>query len=389
MKKAILSAVLVFSLAAAWADSPRVARRTPQTAQQGACAVPGHKLLLNRCDAPWNCEDVKLLRSKAEAALKLKPVAVTDKEIAPPSGDRHDYMSFGPYWWPDPSKPDGLPYIRRDGEVNPESRRNSDRPRLETLRRTVATLAGARYRLADADDGLGRRAGEAGVRWLKRFFLDPETAMNPNLEYGQSIPGICKGRGIGIIDTYELADFLLDAIILLHESGDLSDGDFAGLRRWFGRYLDWLTTSANGIKERGEHNNHGTAYDVQVAAFSLFCGRREQAAKTLDGMKARRIDTQIRSDGSQPHELARTRALSYSTMNAALFADALVLGAQTGVDLWGYESAGGGSIRKALEWMIPYWERKLEWKWRQITKFDERGARWPLAVYRRFMRETR
>lgn len=28
--------------------------------------------------------------------------------------------SVGPYWWPDPSKPDGLPYIRKDGHKNPE-----------------------------------------------------------------------------------------------------------------------------------------------------------------------------------------------------------------------------------------------------------------------------
>ena len=28
--------------------------------------------------------------------------------------------SVGPYWWPDPSKPDGLPYIRKDGHKNPD-----------------------------------------------------------------------------------------------------------------------------------------------------------------------------------------------------------------------------------------------------------------------------
>ena len=353
-------------------------------AQQGECAIPVRKLLLNRCDAPWNCDDPKQLRDAAEAALKLKPVAVTDKELAPPSGDRHDYMSFGPYWWPDPSKPDGLPYIRRDGERNPGADKNSDRPRLVLMMQTVATLAGARWRFAEAGDGLGRRSGEAGVRWLKRFFLAPETAMKPNLEYGQAIPGICKGRGIGIIETCDMVEFLLDAIILLHEGGDLSDAEFAGLQKWFGSYLDWLTSSANGIKERGEHNNHGTSYDVQMAAFSLFCGRREQAVKVLEGMKARRIDTQIRPDGSQPYELARTRALSYSTKNAALFANALVLGAETGVDLWGYESPDGRSIRKAIEWMIPYWRGEREWKWPQITKFDEQRIRWPLAVYGRF-----
>lgn len=46
--------------------------------------------------------------------------SVVDKLRTPPSGVRHDYMSIGPYWWPNPASADGLPYVRRDGEVNPE-----------------------------------------------------------------------------------------------------------------------------------------------------------------------------------------------------------------------------------------------------------------------------
>jgi len=65
------------------------------------------------------------LRRDADAALQQKPVSVMDKSMVPPSGDKHDYMSVGPYWWPDPKKKDGLPYIRKDGVVNPE-RHNYD-----------------------------------------------------------------------------------------------------------------------------------------------------------------------------------------------------------------------------------------------------------------------
>ena len=55
----------------------------------------------------------------ADHAMTEGPFSVMDKQIAPPSGDKHDYMSRATYWWPDPSKPDGLPYIRRDGQTNP------------------------------------------------------------------------------------------------------------------------------------------------------------------------------------------------------------------------------------------------------------------------------
>src|SRR5512142_174353 len=68
---------------------------------------------------------VERLRRDAAAALGAGPFSVIQKSRVPPSGDKHDYLSFGPYWWPDPKKPNGLPYIRRDGEVNPESRTGS------------------------------------------------------------------------------------------------------------------------------------------------------------------------------------------------------------------------------------------------------------------------
>ena len=47
----------------------------------------------------------------ADKLLSYQPVSVMDKTGLPPSGDKHDYMSIAPYFWPDPSKPDGLPYI--------------------------------------------------------------------------------------------------------------------------------------------------------------------------------------------------------------------------------------------------------------------------------------
>ena len=61
------------------------------------------------------------LIEKAEVAMNEGPFSVMYKNRTPPSGDKHDYMSQGSYWWPDPTKPDGLPYIRKDGERNPET----------------------------------------------------------------------------------------------------------------------------------------------------------------------------------------------------------------------------------------------------------------------------
>ena len=144
----------------------------------------------------FRAADDRLLR-EADQALQEGPFSVVDKEAVPPSGDKHDYMSRGTYWWPDPDKPDGLPYVRRDGEVNPEIY-DYDSRRLGRMCSSVDTLALA-YFLSDYED-----FAERAALLLRTWFLDEARRMNPHLEYGQGIPGICKGRGIGIIDTWRL-----------------------------------------------------------------------------------------------------------------------------------------------------------------------------------------
>src|SRR5215212_7048777 len=59
------------------------------------------------------------LRKRADALLNMKLLSVMDKAFTPVSGNKHDYMSQAPYFWYDSTKPNGRPYIRRDGQHNP------------------------------------------------------------------------------------------------------------------------------------------------------------------------------------------------------------------------------------------------------------------------------
>lgn len=340
-------------------------------------------LLIDRATAPWNALKDAPLRAAASVALTNEAQTVTAKTMVPPSGDKHDYMSFGPYWWPDPTKPDGLPYIRRDGEENPQSKDGSDRVRLERMVEDVEILAAAAKRFKD------KAAGAEAARKIRVFFLDPETAMHPHLNYGQAIPGRCEGRGIGLIDTRFFANRLLDAIAILEKTGDLTEADLAGLKTWFSAYLDWMMTSPIGLDEQDEHNNHGTAYDLQVAALAWFVGKEEIARKVLETETKKRIASQIKPDGSQPHELARTRSLTYSTMNATLFCELALLGEKVGVDLWHYETEDGRSIKKAVEWLMPYWNGEKKWTRQQITPVSKDIGREALAIYQHFNTQTR
>lgn len=183
------------------------------------------------------------------AALRRIPFgSVTDKATTAPSGSPHDFLSIAPYWWPNPDTSDGLPWVRRDGEVNPSSR-NYDNTRIDAMYEAVATAIVAHR--ATGGDEEARFAG----RYLTHWFLDPATRMNPNLEHAQAIPGATQGRGLGVIDTVSLI-YLLDAVAHLRPGSQWSADDLDGLRQWFSDYLDWLLTSENGRAECAEPNNH-------------------------------------------------------------------------------------------------------------------------------------
>jgi len=314
-----------------------------------------------------NDQEVKsmaaLVISKADGFLTAEPKSVMDKSSAPTSGSKHDYMSQAPYFWPDPAQPDGMPYIKKDGERNPEIRKITDAVFLHDMTDKCKFLSLAYY--FTGQEKYAVKAAELMNVW----FIAPATKMNPNLNYGQAIPGINDGRGIGIIESRSLVE-LADWIGLLEESKALSDQETAGLKEWYKQYLTWMLNSKNGKDEHKSKNNHGTIYDTQIASFALFTGNKELAKKIL-ASSLQRIPVQITPEGKQPLELARTKAYSYSTMNLndGWFKLAL-LGKHAGVDIWNYQTTDGRSIRKALDWLIPYGLGEKEKNLKQIIPYE-------------------
>lgn len=284
------------------------------------------------------------------------------KKQMPPSGDKHDYMSQAPYWWPDPSKPDGLPYIRRDGERNPELKKISDSDEMDALIADVELLGLAYYYTRQ------ERYAAFAAKLIKTWFLKAKTRQNPNLNFSQGIPGINKGRGIGIIESRYLYK-VIDAAILLRGSKKWSQKDHQALQSWFANYLNWLRESPLGQDEADEHNNHGTFYDVQVVSFALFTGQTQIAERQLNVSK-QRLATQLATDGSQPHELARTASWGYANMNLSGFMLLARLAENLQLDLWHYETTDGKGIYKALDWLLPYVETDKDWPYKQIKPKD-------------------
>jgi hypothetical protein len=299
------------------------------------------------------------LEREAQKALGEGPISIVNKAMTPPSGDKHDYMSQAPYFWADPKSPNGLPYIRRDGERNPEINKITDHRSLDDLENSVETLALAYY--FKGDETYATKA----VQLLRTFFLDAATRMNPNLEYAQFIPGVNTGRGIGLIETRGLTR-VVDAIGLVAGSKALSAADERGLREWFGKFLQWMLHSKNGQEEAAAKNNHGTYYDVQVVSFALFVGRQELAVEVLRAAKQKRIAAQIEPDGRQPLELARTKAWGYSNGNLDGLMQLATLGERVGVDLWNFQTGDGRSIRKALDFLVPIAVGERKWQYQEL-----------------------
>jgi hypothetical protein len=312
---------------------------------------------------------LKKLIADADKALAVVPPSVMRKTKVPPSGDKHDYMSIAPYFWPDPATKDGLPYVRKDGKVNPESREDAsnDTLRARLVGSSVETLALAYHFTGE------QKYAEHAAKILRAWFLDPATKMTPHFRFAQAIPGVNDGRGTGILEARGLAD-AADAAALLHGSKHWSAADQQALLAWAAAYFEWLTTSKNGLDERAAKNNHGTWYDVQAVKWALVLGRKDKAKELCVAAGPGRIGVQVEPDGKQPLELVRTASFSYSCFNLLALTRLADLSEHAGVDLWRYKTTDGRSIRTALDFLVPYLGKNPKpWTMQQIheSKPDE------------------
>lgn len=314
------------------------------------------------------------VRRGAREALAAPPRPITDFPAPMSEGGLHDYYSNGDYWWPNPDTADGLPYVRRDGESNPDNFQ-SHRLCVETLNSAVADLAAA-YRLTGDES-----YAAAAVRYLRTFFLDDAKRMNPALPYAQAIPGVCPGRGIGIIDTIHLTDVPF-AVRALQSSPAMDEATLKGLTGWFAAYLKWLMTHPYGVAERQERNNHSVGWYMQAAVFAWFTGSSEVLALCRRQLKETLLPRQMAADGSFPLELARTKPYNYSVFVLELMAALCRVLSTPADNLWNFALPDGRGIRLGMEFLYPYLRDKSSWPYaRDVQHFDEPPVRLSMMLF--------
>lgn len=327
--------------------------------------------------SPFYATAYQELKLEADKLLDVQPVSVMLKEKAPASGNKHDYMSLARYFWPDPTKPDGLPYITRDGESNPELDKY-DRNRLGETAGRVTTLALAWYFSGD------ERYAQKATELIRVWFFNKDTRMNPHLEYAQVAMGHNnnKGRSFGVIDTYSFIE-MLDAVQLLEQSKAFTSKDSKQLKAWFGKLLDWLLTSQQGKDEAAATNNHSIAFDAQAISFALYVGNLNVARDIINALPEKRLFKQIEPDGTMPRELRRTRAFHYSQYNLTHIIDIMTMAQKLGIYLDNATSADGRNFYKAMDYMAGYTGKPLaEWPYQEIGNWTEAQQNFCKDLYR-------
>ncbi len=306
------------------------------------------------------------LLATADRLLSYGPVSVMMKTATPPSGTRHDYMSLAPYFWPDPNKPGGLPYVNRDGEVNPEVHDYPDKENMPKLCENVYLLGLAYYYS-------GKEQYAAKVeRLLRVWFLDTATRMNPNLNFGQAVKGVTTGRSYGLIDTRHFV-MAIDAIRLIHGSTSWTPADNTVMKQWFADFLNWMQTNPLGVAEMNATNNHGVWYDAQRLAMALYLDSTDLANRIVQ-KSLERLDEQMDDKGSFPREMARTTSLHYTVFCLNAFVVVAQLSEETSVNLWKVHTRSGKSLQIALDALLPYLSKQKTWTGQQITQFNEQDA---------------
>ncbi len=317
--------------------------------------------------APPTLDAWHQLKQQADNALKHPNPSVTDKGMLPPSGSKQDYLSLSAYWWPDDSSADGLPWQRRDGEVNPASKNEqSDGVRLARFTADFQALTLAWYFSGD------QRYADKALAMMRHWFIDPASRMHPNLNFAQGIPGRSAGRHDGVLDGRYFATRVVDALTLLRDAPGWQPTDQQAMHFWFSEYLQWLRHNPLTLQEAAAANNHGSWYCTQVAGIAWYLGDRE-TVKAMVELARSKIALQIRADGSQPAELARTRSFHYSYFNLQALTALAQLAGKAGLgDLWHSRQQQSGSLLDALDMMAPYSDASKVWPWKNRDRVRQR-----------------
>lgn len=288
---------------------------------------------------------LEALRAHAEPLLTASEDSVVQKTRVEAGLSPNDYSSLAKYWWPDQQSDDGLPYVRHDGEVNPDCySERYDAARLVNMVEGLQVLSLAAWLTGD------QRYAECAVRRIRVWFLDEATRQTPHFEYAQQVPGRAQTRGAAIIEARHLI-YVTETALLLETMNALTGEQSAALRQWFRALLDWLHDSETGKEAAQAGNNIGFWYDLQRMAYASFTGDSRLVEHiALNDVRVRALD-QIEPDGALAMEMQRAHPQDYVSFTLVAMAQLSRYAEQADVPLWDQQDADGRGFQVAHDWL--------------------------------------
>jgi hypothetical protein len=280
--------------------------------------------------------------AEADRYLKAAPTPLTGLPADRSPGPDHDYFS----------EPDDQPttfVAHRDA--------------LFALGHIVPALTAAYVVTKDE-----RYAKQAALH-LQAWFVAPETAMTPTLEFAQVATGAKTGRPEGVIEGLPLVE-IAQSVPFLSNSDSLTPAALETITKWFVNYLDWLNTSRTAGLARDMRDHNGSSWLLQASVCAKLNLKDDRALTTLrHQFRTSTIRAQISYDGNFVRELATPNPYRNSLFNLDLLAGACELLSTRFESVWDYELQDGPGMRIVVAKLFPFISNRNSWPYRADAAF--------------------
>lgn len=315
--------------------------RTLIVEEENAHLTQALDALLRRADDRW------LELEEPYSVVQNRELKKDIKGVSP-----HDYVSIHSYAWPDPDAP--LGFEIKDGQLNPNVD-DYDRVPLANMAQAVEDLSLAYFFTGET------RYAEKTAEYIKTWFLNEETRMNPHFNYTQLSPGENFGTGNqGIVEAREFIR-VIDGVSLIYDSAHWTENDHYELKRWFYEFLNWIFKNYNpdAFAQNDYGSNVASWLDAQKTSYILFTEQEEMLNSRRIMPLAESVKNRIDDTGKQPREANRRRPQHYTYFNLKGLIQQAEMRTRAGInpsDTWSATESYGPRLKKALDWLTPYAE---------------------------------
>ncbi len=221
-----------------------------------------------------------------------------------------DYLSFAPYWHPNPFTEDNMPFVKKDGIRYDGGSLSylSDRYTFAEFLATSSFLL-LFYRLTKNKEFKANAFSR-----VEHFFCDEKHKVNPNLNFSQYVPGRTS-NGTGLIDWKDLPHLFFNLFQI--SDAELTENELEiknNVLIWIKDYTLWLSESSIANLEKKRGNNHQTFYFFQYLSLSCFLPRTEEYVALIRDLPDI-LMSQVDKTFLQTEENKRTKPIHYNFFN--------------------------------------------------------------------------